>query len=162
MPVLPRGSSLGEAGEAPSYDAAMPSTPASTPAEQSVIDSRRRALPALLLLAEALLLVAVGVYSAVLASRELVSTGFGYGIAGFVLLLALALIFAANSLRAGGRFGIGFGLTWQMFQALVAASLLRAAMYWQGVLALVLAIVLFVMLTRISKEEHERAIAAAD
>ena len=46
-------------------------------------------------------------------------------------------------------FGLGFGLTWQLFQALIGASLLRGALYWQGGLALLLAVAVFVLLTRL-------------
>ena len=68
-----------------------------------------------------------------------------------LLLFALALALAARSLLARGRFGLGFGITWQLFQALPGASLLNASLYWQGVLGLALAVTLFVLLTRLGR-----------
>src|SRR5699024_4710484 len=67
----------------------------------------------------------------------------------FLLLFALALGVAARSILAKGRFGLGFGITWQLFQALIGASLLRGALYWQGGRALLLAVAAFVLLTRL-------------
>lgn len=70
----------------------------------------------------------------------------GTGLGIFLLVFALGTALAARSILVSGRFGLGYGITWQLFQALVGASMLRGALYWQGALALVLAIVLFVLL----------------
>jgi hypothetical protein len=44
---------------------------------------------------------------------------------------------------------VGYGITWQMFQALVAASLLRGGLITAGLILLVLAITGFVLLLRL-------------
>src|SRR5690625_2790541 len=67
----------------------------------------------------------------------------------FLLLFALAVGLAARSVLTRGRFGLGFGVTWQLFQTLVGVSLLRGALYWQGGLALLLAIITFVLLIQL-------------
>lgn len=74
---------------------------------------------------------------------------FGAGLGAFLLLFALAVGLAARSILSRGRFGLGFGITWQLFQALVGATMLSSALIWQGVVALALAIVTFVLLTKL-------------
>lgn len=138
----------------------MPAAQNPDPAADSPDSSPRRRTAVILLAVEALLLAAAAVYCASLAGAGEVTARFGLGLAVFLGLFAIAVAVAAHSLRRGGRFGIGFGITWQMFQALVGASMLRGAMYWQGALALGLAIALFVMLTTLSKAEHERSLRA--
>ena len=110
---------------------------------------RSRPIVALLLGVEALLLAsaATSCFIAVAGGGLHARLGIGRGV--FLLLFALLLALAARSILLRGRFGLGWGVTWQLFQALVGASMLNASMYWQGVLALILAIALFVMLTRL-------------
>lgn len=110
---------------------------------------RSRTLVAALLGVEALMLAAAATYCFVGVSGGILVPQFGVGLGAFLLLFALALGVAARSILAKGRFGLGFGITWQLFQALTGASLLRGGLYWQGALALLLAIVLFVLLTRL-------------
>ncbi|WP_114855883.1 hypothetical protein [Brachybacterium sp. YJGR34] len=110
---------------------------------------RSRPIVATLLGAEALLLAAAATYCALAASRGILDARFGTGMAIFLVLFALAAAMAARSILVKGRFGLGYGVTWQFFQALVGASLLRGGMYWQGGLALLLALAAFVLLTRL-------------
>lgn len=138
----------------------MPAAQNPDPAADSPDSSPRRRTAVILLAVEALLLAAAAVYCASLAVAGEVTGRFGLGLAVFLGLFTIAVAVAAHSLRRGGRFGIGFGITWQMFQALVGASMLRGAMYWQGALALGLSIALFIMLTTLSKAEHERSLRA--
>ena len=110
---------------------------------------RSRPIVALLLGIEALLLASAATYCFVVVAGGGLHTRLGIGLGVFLLLFALLLALAARSILLRGRFGLGWGVTWQLFQALVGASMLNASMYWQGVLALILAIALFVMLTRL-------------
>lgn len=133
------------------YSAFMPTDPRSS---ARVVDAedpgpRTRPLAAALLALEALLLAATATYCFLGASSGALDARFGVGLGLFLLLFALALALAARSLLARGRFGLGFGITWQLFQALTGASLLNASLYWQGVLGLALAVTLFVLLTRL-------------
>lgn len=77
------------------------------------------------------------------------SAGLMVALGVFLLVFALGAAVAARSLMLRGRFGLGYGITWQLFQALVGASMLRGALYWQGALALVLALVAFVLLLQL-------------
>lgn len=133
------------------YSATMPSAPRSPARAADAADPgpRNRPLVASLLALEALLLAAAATYCFIGVSGGLLAARFGVGLAVFLLLFALALAVAARSILAKGRFGLGFGITWQFFQALTGASLLRGGLYWQGALALLLAVVLFVLLTRL-------------
>src|SRR5699024_11909848 len=79
----------------------------------------------------------------------MLSAQIGTALGAFLLLFALAVGLAARSVLTRGRFGLGFGVTWQLFQTLVGASLLRGALYWQGGLALLLAIITFVLLIQL-------------
>ena len=108
-----------------------------------------RPAAAALLGVEALLLVAAATYCFLAVSGGGLDARLGTGLGIFLVAFALALGVGARSVLNRGRFGLGFGLTWQMFQALVGASMLRGAMYWQGALALLLAIAAFVFLTRL-------------
>ncbi|HEX7352854.1 hypothetical protein [Brachybacterium sp.] len=130
----------------------MPTAPRSS--ARTAVDAedpgpRTRPLAAALLGLEALMLAAAATYCFVAVSGGVLDARFGTGLAVFLLLFALGVGLAARSILAKGRFGLGFGITWQLFQALVGASLLRGALYWQGGLALLLAVVLFVLLTRL-------------
>ena len=133
------------------YSATMPSDSRSSARAVDAEDPgpRSRTLVAALLAVEALLLAATATYCFVGVSAGILDAQFGVGLGAFLLLFALALALAARSILAKGRFGLGFGITWQLFQALTGASLLRGGLYWQGALALLLAIVLFVLLTRL-------------
>lgn len=111
--------------------------------------SRSRPIVALLLGIEALLLASAATYCFVAVASGGLHARLGTGLGVFLLLFALLLALAARSILLRGRFGLGWGITWQLFQALVGASMLNASMYWQGALALILAIALFVMLTRL-------------
>lgn len=139
MPTAPRSSARGGSGPA--------SAPG--PGDSSEPSRRTRPLVAALLGLEALLIAAVATYSFVAVAQGGLDTRFGTGLGAFLLLFALAAALAARSILARGRFGLGYGMTWQFFQALVGASLIRAGMYWQGGLALLLSIVLFVLLARL-------------
>ncbi|SRR5690606_1795420 len=130
----------------------MPSASRSLPPrEPDVPDPGLRTRPAAagLLGLEALLLVAAASYCFLAVSAGALNPKLGTGLGIFLVFFALALGFGARSVLNRGRFGLGFGVTWQMFQALVGASMLRGAMYWQGALALLLAITAFVLLTRL-------------
>lgn len=98
---------------------------------------------------EALLLLSTAVYCFVAVSGGGLQARLGIGLGIFLILFAVLLGLAARSILVKGRFGLGWGITWQLFQALVGASMLKASMYWQGALGLVLAIALFVLLTRL-------------
>lgn len=105
-----------------------------------------RPAAAALLAVEALLLVVTATYCFLGVSSGALDGRFGTGLGIFLLVFAAGVAVAARSLLHRGRFGLGFGVTWQLFQALVGASLLRGAMYWQGALALLLAIAAFALL----------------
>lgn len=139
MPTAPRSAAPGG------------SQPASSrgPAESADASRRTRPLVAALLGLEALLIAAVATYSFVAVAGGVLDARFGTGLGVFLLLFALAAGLAARSILVRGRFGLGYGMTWQFFQALVGASLIRAGLLWQGGLALLLSIVLFVLLARL-------------
>ena len=103
----------------------------------------------MLLALEALLLAAVATYSLLGVASGVLSARIGTGLGMFLLLFAVAVGLAARSVLTRGRFGLGFGITWQLFQALVGVSLLRGALYFQGGLALLLAVITFVLLTQL-------------
>lgn len=119
------------------------------PADATDPSPRTRPLTAALLGVEALMLAAAATYCfAIVPAGEIPSrllTGLGI----FLIVFALGAALAARSILVKGRFGLGYGITWQLFQALVGVNMLRGGMYWQGGLALVLAIVLFVHLLRL-------------
>lgn len=110
---------------------------------------RLRLVTCVLLLVEALALAAAAVYAMTsLADTAPSVQGLGLGIGAFLAIFALALVLAARSLWGFGRFGVSFGITWQLFQALVGASLLRGGLLPAGFFALGMAIALFVLLLR--------------
>lgn len=143
------------------YSATMPTDSSSSPRGRSADDRasgpataadpspRIRPVVSLLLGLEALLLLTAAVYCFVSVSGGGLQARLGIGLGIFLILFAVLLGLAARSILVKGRFGLGWGITWQLFQALVGASMLNAALYWQGALALVLAIALFVQLTRL-------------
>ena len=118
----------------------------SGPADSADPSPRRRPTVAGLLGLEALLLLATATFLIVTDSGEGVGARMGTALGVFLILFAAALGLGARSIMARGRFGLGFGITWQLFQALVGASLLRGGLYWQGALALLLALAVFVLL----------------
>ncbi|MGP5414272.1 hypothetical protein [Brachybacterium paraconglomeratum] len=121
----------------------------SRPADAEDPSPRSRPVAALLLGAEALLLVVTASYFLLAAADGGITARLGIGLGVFLLLFAVGVGLAARSVLARGRFGTGFGITWQLFQALVGASMISSGMVWQGALALVLAIVVFVRLARL-------------
>jgi hypothetical protein len=130
----------------------MPTAPrpsARTAGDADDPSPRSRPLVAALLGVEALMLAATATYCFVAVAGGGLDARFGTGLGVFLLLFGVGVGLAARSILVRGRFGLGFGITWQLFQALVGASLLRGALYWQGALALVLAVVVFVLLTRL-------------
>lgn len=79
----------------------------------------------------------------------------------FLLIFAAALIAAVRSLVMRTRFGVGYGITWQLFQALVGASMLNAALIALGVMSIGLALMAFVALFILSQERAEDEIRKA-
>lgn len=120
--------------------------PASARPDAPERDPRIRPAAAVGLVLEAVLLVAVATFSFVGVSSGQLDPRFGTGLGVFMLLFAVAAGLAARSVLVRGRFGLGYGITWQLFQALVGASMLRGGLIWQGALALVLAIGVFLLL----------------
>ncbi|MBB5830956.1 hypothetical protein [Brachybacterium aquaticum] len=128
----------------------MPSTPRDSSSDDAQDPSpRTRPLAAALLGVEGLLIAAAATYCFITAASGALDGRLGTGLGIFLLVFAVGAVLAARSLLVKGRFGLGYGITWQFFQALVGASMLRGAMYWQGALALGLAIWIFVLLTRL-------------
>gem|GEM_PF-1940707 len=125
--------------------------PSPGPRSRDEPDPRPQLRPAaaVLLMLEALLLAAVATYSFLGVASGMLSAQIGTALGAFLLLFALAVGLAARSVLTRGRFGLGFGVTWQLFQTLVGVSLLRGALYWQGGLALLLAIITFVLLIQL-------------
>lgn len=123
--------------------------PASHPRRGEQSPSRIRTAAAALLGLEALIVAAVATYSFVGVASAAIDGRFGAGLGIFLLGFALAVGLAARSILSRGRFGLGFGITWQLFQALVGATMLRSGLIWQGAVALALAIVAFVLLTKL-------------
>ncbi len=114
--------------------------------------SRPRAAAVGLLALEALTLLAIASLALLDGAR---SSGelrtFAMGIAAFLAVFAVLVGAAALSVLRERRFGIGFGITWQLFQALVGASLLRASLLAAGLFALVTAVLAFVLLFQLSR-----------
>ncbi len=108
------------------------------------------------------MILAVGAYALVLLGRGEVSSRFGIALAVLMGIFVAALLLAARSLVAGGRFGVGYGITWQLFQCLIAVNLMMAHLYWQGAVALLLAIAVLVALVKVSREEHDVSLRVLD
>ncbi|GAB2547462.1 hypothetical protein [Brachybacterium huguangmaarense] len=128
----------------------MERTAAPNPAAPAAPD-RRRALAAGLLAIEVLGLLVVASLFLLDGMGSTQNRRFALGLAAFLALFAVILGSACASLLRGTRFGVGYGVTWQFFQALVGASMLRNGLYVPGVLALVTAIAAFVVLLRIAQ-----------
>ena len=108
-----------------------------------------RRVSALLLVLEALLLGGAALYALVtLPAQAAGLKTVAVGLAVFLGIFALMVGFAARSLMKRGRYGVSFGVTWQLFQALVGGSLIRGGLLWAGFGALALAAALFVLLLR--------------
>lgn len=130
----------------------MPSTPRpGSPTPETQDDPRPHIRPAaaLVLALEALMIAAAATASFWLSRTAGQSAGLMIALGVFMLVLALGAAIAARSVLLRGRFGLGYGVTWQLFQALVGASLLRGGLYWQGALALVLAVAGFLLLLQL-------------
>ncbi|EWS80817.1 hypothetical protein [Brachybacterium phenoliresistens] len=124
----------------------------------------RRAAAALLAL-EGLALLGVATFAFAVIARVPEGGRFGTGLGIFVIAFALAVFAAARSILARTRFGVGYGITWQLFQALVGASLLTAGLIPEGFAAIAVAVATFVLLTRIARATplpHDLAAAAED
>lgn len=124
-------------------------TPTDPPARPA---SRTRPIAAAILGLEAVVMLAM-------ASVVLVDAGshpelprrLTLGLAAFIGVFAVAVGAAAVSVLRRGRFGVGFGITWQLFQALVSASMLRAALYLPGAFGLISAVAAFVLLMDLAR-----------
>lgn len=115
--------------------------------------ARTRGSAAILLALEALGLLVLASVVALQTGRDAqVGSSFTLGLALFLVVFAIGVGAAAVSVHRRGRFGVGFGITWQLFQALVSASLLRGALYLPGGLGLVSAVAAFVLLLNLSRE----------
>lgn len=102
-----------------------------------------------LLLAEAGLLFAGALYSvATLMPQGAEVRTFGIGLGVFLGVFGLMVVLAAKSLWNFGRYGVSFGVTWQLFQALVGASIMRGGFIIAGLATLSLAVALFVLLLK--------------
>lgn len=112
-------------------------------------DSPSRTPAAFVLALEALGLLALASIVALGGTDSDASRTFLLGLAGFLVLFAVLVGLAAASVLRGGRFGVGFGITWQLFQALTAASMLRGGLLTAGGIGLVLAIIAIVLLMRL-------------
>lgn len=93
------------------------------------------------------MLAAAALYSLVTLTTD-DTKSLAIPLAAFLGIFALALVWAARSLWSFGRFGVSFGITWQLFQALVGASLLQGGLLPAGFAALGLAVALFVLLLK--------------
>lgn len=122
--------------------------------------TRARTVGGVILWIETVMLAVVALLNLWLVSIGGVPARFGIGLSGFLLVLAVGVGIAARSLRRGGRFGVGFGITWQLFQALIAVSLLRAGIYPHGTVVLVLSVVGFVVLINVARSGYERELRA--
>lgn len=95
---------------------------------------------------EALCLFVLAGFMITRVGSQDVGASLAVGLGVFILLFAIAVGLASLSLSRRGRFGLGFGVTWQLFQALVAASMLRAAIVLVGGIGMLLAIATFIVL----------------
>jgi len=117
---------------------------------------------AALLVVEALLLLAAALYALVtLPAQSPKLSTLAVGLTACLGIFALMVAFAARSLMKRGRYGVSFGVTWQLFQALVGGSLIRGGLLWAGFTALGLAIALFVLLIR-PENRPDRELFIAD
>ena len=121
-----------------------------------------RRVSAALLVVEALLLLAAALYALVtLPAQSPKLSTLAVGLTACLGIFALMVALAARSLMKRGRYGVSFGVTWQLFQALVGGSLIRGGLLWAGFTALSLAIALFVLLMR-PENRPDRELFIAD
>lgn len=114
--------------------------------------ARGRRIGAVLLGMEALGIMGGATFAAIdLRGREGLPPTYGAAMAGFLVVFALLLALAGLSLVRGGRFGVGYGITWQLFQALVGVTMLTSGLVLPGVLALGLAIASFAVLANLAR-----------
>ena len=110
----------------------------------------------------ALLLLAAALYALVtLPAQSPKLSTLAVGLTACLGIFALMVALAARSLMKRGRYGVSFGVTWQLFQALVGGSLIRGGLLWAGFTALGLAIALFVLLIR-PENRPDRELFIAD
>ncbi|MCS6710995.1 hypothetical protein JSY14_02810 [Brachybacterium sp. EF45031] len=110
-------------------------------------ERRRRRLAAGLLGTEAVLVLVLATSALVRRAEAPAEVqGMLTALAVFLGVFALGLAFAVVSLLRRGRFGLGYGVTWQLFQALVCATMLSSGMLLTGAVGLALAIVTFTAL----------------
>lgn len=112
---------------------------------------RRRRVAAVLMALEGLVLLGAASIAVLDAGQPGVPRGFALGLALFLGIFAVAILLAAVSLIRRRRFGVGYGITWQLFQALVAASLLSSGFLLIGVAFLAVAIAAFLLLLGIAR-----------
>ncbi|MFC0674504.1 hypothetical protein [Brachybacterium hainanense] len=110
---------------------------------------RLRRPAAVLLGLEGLALLGLATFAFAVIAQVEGGGRFGTGLGVFLVVFALALLAAARSVLQRGRFGVGYGITWQLFQALVGGSLITAGMLLEGAVAILAAIAAFVLLTQI-------------
>lgn len=121
-----------------------------------------RRVSAALLVVESLLLLAAALYALVtLPAQSSKPSTLAVGLTACLGIFALMVALAARSLMKRGRYGVSFGVTWQLFQALIGGSLIRGGLLWAGFTALALAIALFVLLIR-PENRPDRELFIAD
>lgn len=128
------------------------SAPAPSGADESGLPPeppRLRPLGVILLALEAAALAVLAVLMLSRAGSGDMGESFAIALGVFIAVFALGVALAARSLARRGRFGTGFGITWQLFQALVSASMLNYGIYVPGAIGLVLAIAAFVVLLQL-------------
>lgn len=114
--------------------------------------ARYRRIGAVLLGIEALALLAAASFALwSLPGRPGVPANYGAGMALFLAIFAVLLGAAALSVARGTRFGVGYGITWQLFQALVGATMLRSGLVLVGIAAILAALAAFVVLMNLAR-----------
>lgn len=78
-----------------------------------------------------------------LSSAAQPAEGLALGYLIFTLIFMVLLLLAAKSLYNFGRFGVSYTITWQLFQALVAGSMINGGLVIPGFIALSLAVIVF-------------------
>ncbi|CAM3964235.1 hypothetical protein [Helcobacillus massiliensis] len=110
---------------------------------------RLRVVGASLLVLEAVLLLGTAVFAVLNLRTE--ADGIptvAFGLAVVLTVFAALLVLAAVSLLRRGRYGVSYGITWQLFQALIGASMFKAAMLAPAVVVTVLAVAVFIILLK--------------
>lgn len=126
-----------------------------TPREEdgaSVPLQRMRRTAAVILGLEALALVGLASFTFLdVATAPELPARFVIALGVFFLVFALLLAVATSSVLRGHRFGVGYGMTWQLFQALVGGSLLSAGLLLPAAFALLLSVAGFLVLFRLMR-----------